>query len=70
MGRESQLPVVVDPKGQDYSRYRRATVITPNRKEAELAVGYPLHRREDLLRAGQELCQACDTDGHFNYPGS
>ena len=63
MGRESQLPIVVDPKGQDYSRYRRATIITPNRKEAELAVGYPLHRREDLLRAGQELCQACDTDG-------
>jgi D-beta-D-heptose 7-phosphate kinase / D-beta-D-heptose 1-phosphate adenosyltransferase len=63
LGRESQLPIIVDPKGQDYSRYRRATIITPNRKEAELAVGYPLHGREDLLRAGQELCQACDTDG-------
>ena len=61
-GRERQLPIVVDPKGHDYSRYRRATVITPNRKEAELAVGYPLHRREDLLRAGQELCHTCDTD--------
>ena len=54
--------MVVDPKGHDYSHYRGATVITPNRKEAELAAGYPLHRREDLLRAGQELCHACDTD--------
>ncbi len=61
-GRERQLPVVVDPKGQDYSRYRQATIITPNRKEAELAVGYPLHHREDLLKAGQELCRNCDTD--------
>ena len=60
--RQAGLPVVVDPKGHDYSRYRGATVITPNRKEAELAAGYPLHRREDLLRAGQELCQACDTE--------
>jgi D-beta-D-heptose 7-phosphate kinase/D-beta-D-heptose 1-phosphate adenosyltransferase len=61
-GRENQLPVVVDPKGHDYARYRRATLITPNRKEAELAVGYPLNQRDDLLRAGQELCHTCDTD--------
>ncbi len=60
--RQGGLPVVVDPKGHDYSRYRGATVITPNRKEAELAAGYPLHRREDLLRAGQELCHTCDTE--------
>ena len=26
--------VVIDPKGRDYSRYKGATVITPNRKEA------------------------------------
>jgi D-beta-D-heptose 7-phosphate kinase / D-beta-D-heptose 1-phosphate adenosyltransferase len=61
-GRHSGLPVVVDPKGHDYSHYRGATVITPNRREAELAAGYPLTRREDLLRAGQELCRACDTE--------
>jgi D-beta-D-heptose 7-phosphate kinase / D-beta-D-heptose 1-phosphate adenosyltransferase len=61
-GRGKQLPIVVDPKGHDYARYHRATLITPNRKEAELAVGYPLNHRDDLLRAGQELCHACDTD--------
>ena len=26
-------PVVVDPKGRDYSVYRGATIITPNRQE-------------------------------------
>jgi D-beta-D-heptose 7-phosphate kinase/D-beta-D-heptose 1-phosphate adenosyltransferase len=34
-----QLPVVVDPKAQDLSRYRGATVITPNLKEAIAASG-------------------------------
>jgi D-beta-D-heptose 7-phosphate kinase/D-beta-D-heptose 1-phosphate adenosyltransferase len=54
-GRGRGCPVVVDPKGADYSGYAGATVITPNRKEAELAVGYPLSRRADLVRAGTTL---------------
>ena len=54
-GRSRGYPVVVDPKGADYSLYTGATVITPNRKEAELAVGYSLARREDLVRAGATL---------------
>ncbi|MEO7547790.1 MAG: D-glycero-beta-D-manno-heptose-7-phosphate kinase [Ramlibacter sp.] len=31
--------VLVDPKGSDYSRYRGATVITPNRAELQQVVG-------------------------------
>jgi D-beta-D-heptose 7-phosphate kinase/D-beta-D-heptose 1-phosphate adenosyltransferase len=31
------VPVVVDPKGTDYARYRGAAVVTPNLHEAELA---------------------------------
>jgi D-beta-D-heptose 7-phosphate kinase/D-beta-D-heptose 1-phosphate adenosyltransferase len=54
-GRQHGYPVVVDPKGADYSGYAGATVITPNRKEAEVAVGYTLARREDLVRAGSTL---------------
>ena len=34
-------PVVVDPKGGDFARYRGATVITPNRREAAAAAGLP-----------------------------
>jgi rfaE bifunctional protein kinase chain/domain len=33
------VPVVVDPKGDDYSGYRGATLITPNRKEFEMVAG-------------------------------
>ncbi len=37
--RERGIPVVVDPKGTDYQRYRGATMITPNMKEFEQAGG-------------------------------
>jgi D-beta-D-heptose 7-phosphate kinase/D-beta-D-heptose 1-phosphate adenosyltransferase len=36
-GTRAGIPVVVDPKGDDYGKYRGATILTPNRKEAEIA---------------------------------
>jgi D-beta-D-heptose 7-phosphate kinase/D-beta-D-heptose 1-phosphate adenosyltransferase len=60
--RDRGLPVVVDPKGQDYRRYRHATVITPNRKEMAEAVGSPLTQREDLVQAGHRLRKALSLD--------
>lgn len=32
-------PVLIDPKGSDYSRYQNATVITPNRAELQHVIG-------------------------------
>ncbi|MEO8311285.1 MAG: D-glycero-beta-D-manno-heptose-7-phosphate kinase [Caldimonas sp.] len=37
--RLAKLPVLVDPKGSDYARYRGATVITPNRNELAQVIG-------------------------------
>lgn len=53
-------PVLVDPKGRDYSRYAGATVITPNRAELAQAVGQwtdeaDLHRRAQALRTELRL---------------
>jgi D-beta-D-heptose 7-phosphate kinase/D-beta-D-heptose 1-phosphate adenosyltransferase len=45
------IPVVVDPKALDFSRYRGATVITPNLKEAAAAAREPIHSAFDLSRA-------------------
>ncbi len=39
VARTAGKPVLVDPKGQDFSRYRGATLITPNLSEFEAAVG-------------------------------
>lgn len=33
-------PILIDPKGSDYSRYQGATVITPNRAELQQVIGH------------------------------
>lgn len=37
--RQAGKPVLIDPKGHDYGRYRGATVITPNRAELQDVIG-------------------------------
>jgi len=53
--KQARVPVLVDPKGADYSRYRGATLVTPNRKEAEEAVGRKLGKIEEYAKAADEL---------------
>jgi len=36
---EYKIPCIVDPKGADFQKYAGAYLVTPNRKEAELALG-------------------------------
>ncbi|MCW8917881.1 MAG: bifunctional D-glycero-beta-D-manno-heptose-7-phosphate kinase/D-glycero-beta-D-manno-heptose 1-phosphate adenylyltransferase HldE [Gammaproteobacteria bacterium] len=40
LARAAGKPVVIDPKGSDFSHYRGATVITPNMHEFEAVVGH------------------------------
>jgi len=51
LAREHGIPVVVDPKGRDFSRYAGATVITPNRAELALATGAPSQDSDALFAA-------------------
>lgn len=39
LGRAAGKPILVDPKGDDFSRYRGATLLTPNLAEFEAVVG-------------------------------
>ena len=55
LARRAKKRVLVDPKGDDYSRYRGASVITPNRAELREVVGTwadekDLARRAEALR--------------------
>jgi D-beta-D-heptose 7-phosphate kinase/D-beta-D-heptose 1-phosphate adenosyltransferase len=59
-GREHGIPVVVDPKGTDYSRYRGATILTPNRREAEAASGIAITDGSSLDRAARLLLEQAD----------
>jgi D-beta-D-heptose 7-phosphate kinase/D-beta-D-heptose 1-phosphate adenosyltransferase len=54
--RRCNVPVVIDPKGSDYRKYRGATVLTPNRKEAQTASGIRIVDEATLRQAGQTLC--------------
>jgi rfaE bifunctional protein kinase chain/domain len=46
--------ILVDPKGEDYEKYRGATLITPNRSELRQVVGRWADE-DDLTRRAQEL---------------
>jgi len=60
--RAKGLPVVVDPKGDDYSGYRGATLITPNRKEFELVAGRFRDNRE-LEQKALAMAETLDLEG-------
>lgn len=60
--RAADIPVVVDPKGTDFSRYRGATLVTPNRREAELATGTVITDQQSLMSAGDKLLRELQLD--------
>jgi D-beta-D-heptose 7-phosphate kinase/D-beta-D-heptose 1-phosphate adenosyltransferase len=47
--------VLVDPKGDDYSKYYGATLLTPNRKEATIATGIDIIDSDSLTKAITKL---------------
>lgn len=54
-GEETGLPVLVDPKGKDYRKYKGATLITPNRKEAAEATAMGEEDPDLINKAGSIL---------------
>jgi D-glycero-beta-D-manno-heptose-7-phosphate kinase len=84
LARQSAKPVLIDPKGSDYSRYRGATLITPNRAELAQVVGAwsseaQLHERAQRLRdelgfsallltRSEEGMSLFDAAGHAQVP--
>ncbi len=84
LARGAGKPVLIDPKGSDYSRYAGATVITPNRAELAQVIGTwnseaQLHERAQKLRAehrldgllltrSEEGMSLFDAQGHTQVP--
>jgi rfaE bifunctional protein kinase chain/domain len=52
--RAQKKVILVDPKGEDYEKYRGATVLTPNRSELRQVVGH-WTSEDDLIRRAQDL---------------
>lgn len=59
--RRAGKPVLIDPKGNDYSIYRGATLITPNLSEFESVVGH-CKTDEELVARGETLLQDVQLD--------
>ena len=53
--KKAGIRVLVDPKGSDYSKYHGAYIITPNKKEIELATGIDISDEATLSLALDEL---------------
>ncbi len=59
IAREKNIPVLVDPKGNDFEKYRGATLLTPNFSEFCNIVG-PCSTDDDVVAKGTALCQQFD----------
>ena len=46
---------LVDPKGKEYGKYRGASLITPNQREAAEACSFEVNRPEKVDQAGEYL---------------
>ena len=62
LARRLDKPVLIDPKGNDYSRYAGATVITPNRAELAQVIG-PWSSEAQLVERAQALRKEHRLDG-------
>ena len=51
------VPVIVDPKGLDFTRYRGATTVTPNRSELAGAFGLSDGDIDGMVEGGAALCR-------------
>lgn len=60
--RRMKIPVVVDPKGDDYRRYRGATLLTPNRKEAEGASRITITDERSLSAAASAIMETAELE--------
>lgn len=54
LAKKAGVPVLIDPKGSDFERYRGATLLTPNLSEFEAVVGR-CKDEEELVTRGMKL---------------
>jgi D-beta-D-heptose 7-phosphate kinase/D-beta-D-heptose 1-phosphate adenosyltransferase len=59
--REAGVPVLVDPKGRDFTRYRGASLITPNQGEFEAVAG-ECHGDQELAERGWRMVEELELD--------
>ena len=59
---EKKKIVLVDPKGKDFAKYKGATILTPNRKEAAEATGFDENEPDLIAKAGAKILDEVQTE--------
>ncbi|XKM13001.1 bifunctional D-glycero-beta-D-manno-heptose-7-phosphate kinase/D-glycero-beta-D-manno-heptose 1-phosphate adenylyltransferase HldE [Orbaceae bacterium ac157xtp] len=62
LAKQNNVPVLIDPKGNDFERYRGATLLTPNMSEFEAVVGV-CESEDDIIEKGYQLIEDYDLKG-------
>jgi len=62
---QHDIPVIVDPKGNDYSRYRGAHIVTPNRNELSQASNMIVKSDDEVRAAGMKVISTCGIQNVF-----
>ncbi|MDH4945450.1 D-glycero-beta-D-manno-heptose-7-phosphate kinase [Sulfurimonas sp. C5] len=62
LAKKANKKVLVDPKGKDFSKYKGAYLLTPNKKEAQIATEINIVDENSLTNALLKLKQECDLD--------
>lgn len=68
--KEAGVKVLVDPKGKVYEKYRGASLLTPNRREAAEAVNLDENASDLVQTAGIRLLESVDVDALLITEGS
>jgi rfaE bifunctional protein kinase chain/domain len=53
----NNIPVFVDPKSSNFFDYKHVTLLKPNKKEAQNALGLALKDNEEIIIAGKQLLE-------------
>jgi D-beta-D-heptose 7-phosphate kinase/D-beta-D-heptose 1-phosphate adenosyltransferase len=60
--RQAGRPLIVDPKGADYTRYGGAFLVTPNRFELGEASRMPVETDDEIIAAARHIASGCDIE--------
>ncbi len=60
LANEKKKMILIDPKGSDYSKYKGATLITPNKTEASIASNIKIEDDKSLKCVGEKLKKELD----------
>lgn len=66
IARENTIFCLIDPKGEDCSKYKGCNIITPNKKEMAQSLNLPLNKLDEesgLIQAGKMFLSSIMSDG-------